>query len=344
LARKAASLLRMRQTVGNRSKTQSSLRLLKHPEQRGFGAFADGFFHFDARLEGVEAVAKFLQGVHFHVPAIGAGAAIGGAGDEVFVRAFLAQPVEHAAFGDDDDVFHRCVFAVGDHLFGRANFVGQQTDGLRAFRVGDDESVGKFRLDAADRFAGELDVDVTRTLPEIHFPTGLLHDPCAKIGVGDEKDRAVNRCLVDNFHRVAGSANDIAESFHTRRAVDVGDDVVVLLGVFDEIRFELIGGAGLLERATGVGIGKDDDFSGVHDFRSFRHEMDTAENDHVRIRVLCLVGEAERISDVVAKILNVAGLVIVDQNHGVAGLFESEDFLLEIEGDDGHGRRVKGGV
>ena len=93
-----------------------------------------------ARLS--QAVAEFLQGVHLHVAAVRAGAAVGGAGDEVLVRAFLAQAVEHAALGDDDDVLDRCVLAVGDHFLGRADFVGEQSDGLGAFRVGDDEGVG----------------------------------------------------------------------------------------------------------------------------------------------------------------------------------------------------------
>jgi hypothetical protein len=55
--------------------------------------------------------------------------------------------VEHAAFGDDDDVFDWRVFAVVDHFFCRANFIGEESDRLGAFRVGDDEGVGVFRLD-----------------------------------------------------------------------------------------------------------------------------------------------------------------------------------------------------
>ena len=45
--------------------------------------------------------------------------------DEVLVRALLAQAVQHAALGDDDDVSNRCVLAVADHFFRRADLVGQ---------------------------------------------------------------------------------------------------------------------------------------------------------------------------------------------------------------------------
>ncbi len=169
----------------------SLLRLLEHAEQWGLGAGAEGFFHFDAGAEGVEAVAEFLKGVHFHVAAIGAGAAVGGARDEVFVRAFLTEAVEHAALGDDDDVFDGCVLAVGNHFFRGADFIGEEADGLGALGVGDDEGLGKFGFDAVDGVAGELDVDVAVAFPEVHFAAGLFDDPGAEVFVWDEEDGAV---------------------------------------------------------------------------------------------------------------------------------------------------------
>ena len=277
---------------GEQAGIHLSLRLLEHPQQRGFGAFAEGFLHLDARLEGVQAVAEFLEGVHFHVAAVRTGAAVGGAGDEVLVRALLAQAVQHAALGDDDDVFNRGVLAVGDHLLGRTDFVGEEPNCLGAFRVGDDKGVGILSLDAVDRVAGELDVDVAVAFPEVHLAAGLLDDPGAEVLVGDEEDGAAFGGEVDDFHGVAGGDDDVAERFDPAGAVDVGDDVVVLLRIRVEEGFEFGGGAGLLERAAGIGIREDDDFPGVHDFRGFRHEVDAAEDDDVGVGGLGVVGEA----------------------------------------------------
>ena len=95
------------------------------------------------------------------------------------------------------------------------------------------------------------------------------------------------------------------------------------------------GGAGLLERATGVGVGQDDDLAGVHDLGGFRHEVDAAEDDDIGVGGLGLIGEAERVADVVGDILDVAGLIVVGEDDGVAFFLEGEDFLLEIEGAAG---------
>ena len=305
------------------AKQQVSLRLLEHPEKRRFGAFAERFFHLHAGLERVQAVAEFLQGVHLHVAAVRAGAAVGGAGDEVLVRAFLAQAVQHAALGDDDDVFDRRVLAVGDHLLGRADFVSQQPNRLGAFRVGDDEGVGIFRLDPVDGVAGELDVDITVALPQIHLAAGLLHDPGTEVFVRDKKDGPVSGSELDDFHGVAGGADDVAERFDAAGAVDVGDDVVVFLRVRLEEGFELVGGAGLFERAAGVGVGQDDDFFGVHDLGGLRHEVDAAEGDDVGIGGLGMIGEAERVAHVVGDVLDVAGLIVVREDDGVPAFFRA---------------------
>jgi ACR3 family arsenite transporter len=134
--------------------------LLEHSQQRGLGAGAGGFVQLHSGGEVGEAVAELLEGVELHVTAVRTGAAVGGAGDEVFVGALLAQAVQHAAFGDDDDVLDRGGFAVADHFFRGANLVGQQADRVGAFRVGDDEGGGKLRLDAVDGVAGELDMHI----------------------------------------------------------------------------------------------------------------------------------------------------------------------------------------
>lgn len=283
---------------------------------------------------------QFRKSVHLHVAAVGTGTVVGRAGDEVLIRGFLTEAVEHATFGDDDDVFHRGFLAVGDHLFGRANFVCEQSNSLSAFRVSDDKGVGVFGFDFVDRLASELDVDVTVAFPEIHFATGLLHDPSAEIFVGDEEDGSVGGGLVDNLDGVSGGANNVTEGLHVGRAVDVGNDVVVLVGVLLEEGFEFGAGAALFERAASVRVGQDNGFRGVHDFRRFGHEMDAAEADHIGFSVFGLVGETEGVTDIVRDVLDIAGLVVVGENDGVLLHFKLENRFFEIERGAGHAENV----
>lgn len=89
------------------------------------GFDADVFGELDLGVEVVETGVQLFEGVHLHVAAIGAGAVVGWASDEVLVGAFLLEAVEHAGLGDDDDVFAGGVLAEADHLLGGADFVGE---------------------------------------------------------------------------------------------------------------------------------------------------------------------------------------------------------------------------
>ena len=210
---------------------------------------------------------------------------------------------------------------------------------MGAFWVCDDERGGKFRFDALDRVAGELDVDVAIPLPEIHFTSGLFHDPSAEVLVWDEEDGSVGGGLVDDFHGISRGANHVAKGFDAAGTVDVGDDVVIFLRVCGEECFELVGGAGLFERASSVRVREDDDFAWVDDFCGLSHEVDSAESDHVGVGGFCVVGEAEGVTDVVRDVLDVAGLVIVREDDGISGFFQGENFLLEVECDR-HGGEI----
>ena len=106
--------------------------------------------------------------------------------------------------------------------------------------MGYDQSVWVFRFDPVDGIAGEFDVHVTRTLPKIHFTSGLFHDPGTEVGVRDKQDRAVFWCLLDDADGIARGADDITECLHTGRAVDVGDDVIILLFVLFEEFFKIL--------------------------------------------------------------------------------------------------------
>ena len=66
--------------------------------------------------------------------------------------------------------------------------------------------------------------------------------------------------------------------------------------------------------------------------------MNAAEDDDVGVGIFRMIGEAERIADVVRDILDIAGLIVMGEDDGVAFLFEGENFLFQIE-CGGHGIR-----
>ena len=57
--------------------------------------------------------------------------------------------------------------------------------------------------------------------------------------------------------------------------------------------------------------------------------MHPAENDHIRVGFGRLLGEAERIADVIRHVLDFRHLVIMREDDGVELLFECEYFLRE---------------
>ena len=120
---------------------------------------------------------EFFHGVHLHVAAVGAGAVLGGAGDEDLLRALAPQPVQHPALRGDDECPRRMTAAKVDHLLGAAHFVREQAHGEGAFRVRHHRRVRMRGLDLQNTVARELDMDVTRALPEVHLPARLQASP-----------------------------------------------------------------------------------------------------------------------------------------------------------------------
>ena len=121
--------------------------------------------------------------------------------------------------------------APADHLLRGADFVGEHADGVGALGMGDDFRVGVLGLDALDGGLGEFDVDVAIAFPEVHFAAGFFRDPCAEVLVGDEEDIAVRGGGADDADGVAAGADDVGEGFDAGGAIDVGDDVVVLVAM-----------------------------------------------------------------------------------------------------------------
>ena len=164
---------------------------------------SDFFGEFDGRAEVEKAIMEFFHGIHFHEPALGAGTIVGWTGNEVFSGGFFLEAVQHAGLGDDDDVFGFRIAAEVDHFLGGTDFVGEDADGVGALRMGDDDGIGVFLLDGIDAIAGELDVDVTSALPEIHFTAGFFHDPGAEVLVRDEEDGPIFGSGLDDADGIA---------------------------------------------------------------------------------------------------------------------------------------------
>ena len=125
-------------------------------------------------------------------------------------------------------------------------------------------------------------------------------------------------------------------AFHASGAVDVGNDVVVLVGVLLEVGFQLVGGAGLLEGAAGVFVGEDDCFVGIENLGSLGHKVDAAETDDVGIGFPCLIRETEGVAHIIGDVLNGTHLIVVGENDGVLFFFEANDVFDEVQ-SGGHG-------
>ena len=78
---------------------------LEHSPDRQFRPRAQRLGQSDFRRQISQGVEGFFQRIHFHEPAFGAGAVFRRSRNEIFARDFATEPVEHAGFGDYDDVF-----------------------------------------------------------------------------------------------------------------------------------------------------------------------------------------------------------------------------------------------
>ena len=77
----------------------------------------------------------------------------------------------------------------------------------------------------------ELDVHVTGALPQIHFAPGPFHHPGAEILVRNKENVSISRRSAHDLVGIAAGADHVGQRFHAGAAIDVGDDVVVLVGV-----------------------------------------------------------------------------------------------------------------
>jgi hypothetical protein len=139
--------------------------------------------------------------------------------------------MQQTGFGHHNDLVRWRLFAERDHLFCRTNFIGKQADGVGAFRVRDDRRVGIFFANFVNAARGKFDVDVTSALPQIHLATGPLHHPRAKVLVRNKENIPISRRSSHDLVGVTARANHVGLRFHPGAAIDIGDDIIILVGV-----------------------------------------------------------------------------------------------------------------
>ena len=150
-------------------------------------------------------------------------------------------------------------------------------------RLGEhDEAAGGAGLGAAQQgLLAEGFMHDAAAWPEGELAAALALHPAAQVLVGGKQDRPVGWQLLHQIHRVTAGADQVAEGFHRRRAVDVAHgDVVGVLGAEGGKR---LGGAGIRQRAAGVQVRQQHGFGRAEDLGGLRHEVDAAENDHLGV-------------------------------------------------------------
>ena len=145
--------------------------------------------------------------------------------------------MQQAGFGYDDDLMRGRLSAKSHHLFRRTNFIGKHAHGIGAFRVRNDRCIGIFFANSIDAARRKLDVHVTSALPQIHLAPGPFHHPGAKVLVWNEENISISRRRAHDLVGIAARTNHISLRFHAGAAVDVSDDVIVLVSVlFQKLR------------------------------------------------------------------------------------------------------------
>jgi hypothetical protein len=200
--------------------------------------------------------------------------------------------VQQTGFSYDNDLARRRFSAKSHHLFGGTNFIGQHAHGVRAFRMCHDWRIRILFANAVNAARRELDVHVTIPLPQIHFASRPFHHPGAEILVRNKKNVSIGRRSTDDLVCIAAGADHVGQRLHSGAAVDVGDDVVVLIGVLLQKRRELFRRTRFRKRTSRVEIWQNHALAWINDLRRFSHEMDTAKQDHVGLRFRRLITQA----------------------------------------------------
>jgi hypothetical protein len=174
-------------------------------------------------------------------------------------------------------------------------------------------------------------VDVALAGPDVHAATCLPLDVGAEEHVRSEQDLGVVAVLVpyvlDHRDRVRRRAAVVGLRLDLGGRVHVHDDDGA--GMLRLPCAQLIGRDRVGERAPGLEIGEQHRLLRGEDRGRLRHEVDTAEDDHLAARGRRLAREPERVAHVVGDLLHLRNLVVVRQDHGVSLSRERAHLPLE---------------
>src|SRR6185503_1355588 len=207
--------------------------------------------------------------------------------------------------------------------------VGMIDDVRRAFGVRRDRRVRVLGLELQQLGLAEGLVDDADARPQQHLTPELPRQIAAEVPIGAEDDLLVLRDLVENDLSARRRDDDVAERFHRRRAVDVGERDMV--GVSGPKGGELVGRAAVLQAAAGVHVGKNHRLFGRQDFRGLGHEANAAKGDHLGVGRRRLARQIEAVADKIREVLDLWLLVIMREDHGVAFAFQALDLGEKVE-------------
>ena len=211
---------------------------------------------------------------------------------------------------------------------GGADEIGQIKELLLAFRMGDHLGLGVVELELEQGLLAEGFMDLAAAGPEGQVPATLALDPAAQVLVWGKQDRLVSGQLVDQVHRVAAGADQVALGLHRRRTVDVAHHDMVGMGGAKGGKG--IGWAGIGQAAARIQVWQQHGFARVEDFGRFGHEMDAAKDDDIRLGGRGFAGEFQGIANEVGDVLDGWLLVVVGQDHGLALALEGADRLWQL--------------
>jgi hypothetical protein len=189
--------------------------------------------------------------------------------------------------------------------------------------------LGPHPLDVARADPG---VDVALAVPDVQGAADPLLDVGAEEHVGPEQDLGVRAVLAQD---VLDDGDGVRRGDAVvRERLDLGRGVDVHHG--DRARMARLPGAQLLgrdavgQRAAGVEVRDEHALVGAQDRRRLGHEVHAAEGDDGGVGLGRLLGEAERVADVVGYVLDLRTLVVVGEDHGVALTGERTDLGLQL--------------
>ena len=236
--------------------------------------------------------------------------------------------MQDADLGSDDE-FRRRVFAAETQDARRArDRVGHVRDLRPAFGVRDDQRAGVLRARRLDVLGQDAFVRRTKAVPQNQFAPQFFRHVSAEVAIGNENDFLVRGVFRHHLDGVGRRAADVAHRLDRRRRVDVGDHLRAGVLLFE--RRQLARGDHVGHWAAGVGVGHEDLFVGREDRGGFGHEMHAAKDDDLSVGRGGLAREAEAVADVIADVLDLAALVVVHQDDGVALTAEFIDALEDF--------------